>query len=175
MSQFFKILNIFSQTPSLRINGEIRPFSIFGSIIGFITMSILIAAISIILYENFSRFNFRINSYTDNSAKPDIDLKNFKLGFVLTDAMGKEIPDEDKILKTSAKFWDLHVPVWGDNTNSLSVKMEDIPIIKCNQYQSGTLFSKNFTEFSKNIKNLSCLDIQKLNKNLKGTYGNVGK
>lgn len=80
--------NLFSQKPSLRINGEKRAYSIFGVLIGIITIPILLTGIFYILYNFFSHFNYTISSYIDSSSIPNIDLKDFKLGFILTDARG---------------------------------------------------------------------------------------
>jgi hypothetical protein len=75
MSNFFELLNSFSQTPTLKINGNVRPFSIFASIIGFLLFTILITVNSYIIYQYFSRLNYTFNSYVDNLFYSDIDKK----------------------------------------------------------------------------------------------------
>ena len=169
-----KFLNLFSQVPNLRINGEIRPASIFGSIIGFLTISILISGVSFILYNYFSRLNYTINSYTDNKAKPNIDLKNFKSGFVIIDAMGLEFPEPERLFKISAKYWDIYLPVFGEDKEQ-EIEVTNIPTIKCNQYKNNTLHKDEFDKYSKMYDSMICLDIPRLNKTLKGVYGNLGR
>lgn len=172
MSKFLKFFNLFSQSPSFRINGQIRPFSIFGSIIGMITISILIAAISFILNNYFSRFNYTINSYTDNLATPDIDLKDFKLAFLLTDLMGKPFPDHERLYKISARHWDIYLPKPGENRTQ-SISFVPIPIIKCDQYKENSPLKENFDLYS-TMYNQTCLDFDTNKKNLTGIDGNTG-
>ena len=169
-----KFFNIFSQTPSLRINGDKRPASIFGSIIGLLTISGLIGGMSFILFNYFSRLDFTINYYTDNLAKPNIDLKNIKLGLQIIDALGKQIPDHKRLFKISAKFWDIYLPVPGENKPQ-TVKLIDIPTIKCNQYKNDTLHEQEFDKLSSMYNDMTCLDLPSLNNSLKGIYGNLGK
>jgi len=173
MQKLLKFFNLFSQKPSLRINGEIRPASIFGSIIGFFSILSTVPVIFYLLFEYFSRLNFTINSHTDNMIRPEIDLKKFKLGFALTDAMGREIPDADRLFQMFSKFWDLYVPEPGSN-RSHSVKVQDVNFIKCNEHRNNTLFSDYFSASTDKIKSLSCLDLDTLNQNLTGAYGNLG-
>ena len=168
-----KFLNLFSQVPTLRINGQMRPSSIFGSIVGFFSLCSLFAGLSFILINYFSRLEYIINSYTDNSAKPDIDLKNFKFGLIITDLMGKEFPDQDRLIKISAMYWDIYLPVFGENRTQ-EVTLTNIPIIKCNEYKNDTLHKKDFDQYSK-MYNINCLDIPSLNKTLKGIYSNLGR
>ena len=175
MSKYFEYFNLFSRSPTLRVNARDKPSSIFGSIIGFLAISILITAISYFLNEFFSRLNYTINSYTDNLTKPNIDLKDFKLGFKLVNSRGNDIPDIDRLFKISAISWDIHIPQLSDNTSSISAIPNEIPIIKCDQYKNDSLFYENFANYAKNFKYIDCLDIQSLNRNITGTYGNLGK
>ena len=172
MSKLINFFDFFSQTPSLRINGEYRPFSIFGSIIGFLTITFLIGGISIFLNDYFSHLSFNVNSYTDNLAKPNIDLKNFKLAFLLVDLMGREYPDKERLFKITAKYADLYIPL--SRNTSVDVNFIDIPIIKCDEYKKDELFSDKYGMYSE-MWDLTCLDFSKLEKNLKGVYGNFGK
>jgi len=170
MLKILKFFNLFSQTPQLKISGENRPFSIFGGIVGFFSISFLIAGITFILYEFFSRFQYTIESYTDNLEIPNIDLKNFKLGFSLYDLMGKKYPDQERLYKISARHWDIYIPKFGSNKTD-SVKVTNIPMIKCNEYKNDSLFYEDFNIYS----HVSCLDFSNLNKNLSGIYGNAGR
>ena len=175
MSKYFEYFNLFSRSPTLRVNARDKPSSIFGSIIGFLAISILIGAISFILNEYFSRLNYTINSYTDNLTKPNINLKDFKLGFKLINSAAKEIPDIDRLFKISAIYWDIHNPEFGDNTTGIMTRPIKIPIIKCDQYKNDSLFFDDFTNYAKNFKYIDCLDIPNLNLNITGAYGNLGQ
>ena len=132
-------------------------------------------ALSFILYEYFSKLNYTFNLYVDNIAKPDIDLKDFKLGFKLTNATGGDFPDIDRFFKISALLWDVHNPELGDDTNFIPTKITVIPEIKCDKYKNGSLFYENFAKYSNNKKDIVCFDFQSLNKTLKGSYGSIGK
>jgi hypothetical protein len=107
MCSVFQCFNLFSQTPSLKINGNIRPNLIFGSIIGFITISILIVGFCIILYDYFSYMNFNVNYLVDNLAHPKIKLDNFKISLTLGDLKGVTFPDHDRLFTISAIYWDV--------------------------------------------------------------------
>jgi len=175
MSSIFNFFNIFSQTPSLRINGQKRPASIFGSIVGFCSITILIGAMIYILFNYFSRLDYTINSYTDNLAKPNIDLKDFKLRFVITDTYGNEFPDYEKLFKISAKFWDIYLPVLGENKTQ-KIEISEIPVVLCKNLNLTNIDSDaiSLVEYSK-MYNILCLDFSVLNKNLTGVYGNLGR
>ena len=174
MSKILKFFNLFGQTPGIKINGEIRPSSIFGSIIGFFTVTILTSAIFFILHNYFSRLSFTINSYTDNSAKPDINLKELKLGFIITDPLGNQFQEQERLFKISALFWEIYLPKYGENKTQ-SFKFQPIPTIKCNQYKNDSLQKEAFDDLYKMNKNQTCLDIPSLNKNLTGVYGKLGR
>jgi len=175
MSKYFEYFNLFSRSPTLRVNAKDKPSSIFGSIIGFLAISILITAISYFLNEFFSRLNYTINSYTDNLTKPNINLKDFKLGFQLVNSKGNDIPDIDRLFKISALFWDLNNPEFGYNKTGIIARPIKIPVIKCDQYKNDSLFYENFVNFSKNFESMDCLDIPNLNLNITGAYGNLGQ
>ena len=172
MHKVFKFFNLFSQAPSFKINGETRPSSVFGSIIGFLTLSTLIAAISLILNDYLSRLNYSVNSYTDNLAKPEIDLKNFKLGFLITDLMGKEYPDHEKLFTISALYWDVFLPQFGENKTQ-TIQTVPIPSIKCDEFKDDFYLKESFDLYAKSY-NLTCLDLNVIQKNLTGIYGNLG-
>lgn len=169
-----KLFNIFSQSPSLRINGESRPFSIFGSIIGFFTLITLLIGIFFILLDYFSQLNFKLNSYIDQSARPDIDLKDFKLAYLLVEPNGKDIKDIDRLFKISAMFWDIYLPKFGENKTQ-EIDITPIKNIKCNEYKNGTEHKEEFDNFHKIYETMICLDIPSVGKNLKGVYGNLGR
>ena len=170
MLSFF---NLFSQLPSLRINGKIRPTSIFGSIIGFFAIMILLAGLTFILHNFFSRLSYTINSFTDNLAKPEINLKNFNLGFQVIDAYGTPFPDHDRLFQISALYWDVYLPKIGENKTQ-KIEFTNIPTIKCDQYKNDNLHKEIYDTYSKMYKNMICIDIPSLNQSLKGVYGNLG-
>ena len=147
-----KILNIFSQPPTLRINGSDKPISIFGSIIGFFSISILFGAICFILNSYFSRLSFNISSYIDNSARPDINLDEFKLGILLTDIMGTSFPEHERLFTISAMMWNIYLPKFGENKTQ-KIDIVPIPTIKCNQYKNGTLLKGTYDDLHKNYQN----------------------
>ena len=173
MENFIRLFNLFSQTPTLKVNGKTRAPSNFGSCIGFFTISFLIAGISFILNDYFQGLTLKANSYIDNSVIPNIDLKTMKLGFLVSDYLGNELPDQERIFSIEAKFWTIQIP-W-KKVITPKVKFEKIEKIKCNQYKENDLHRKELEEYSKLYKNLECLDFDSLNRNLTGSYENFGK
>ena len=171
MPKAFKFFNLFSQSPSLRISGDFKPPSIFGSIVGLFTVAITLVAIFFILYDYFSRLNFNVNSYTDNLIRPEIDLNEFKLGLLITDLLGRPFPDQDRIYNISAKHWDIYLSKFGENKTQ-SVQIESIPSMKCNGYKNGSLLREGF-EYLGEMYNMSCFDFR--NRKLSGIYGNAGQ
>lgn len=174
MQKFLEVFNLFSQTPTLRVNGKMAPPSIFGSLVGFSAFTIMIIFLYFTLDDYFSLMNYTINSYTDNLAKPDIDLRNFKLGFKLIDSRAQNIPDVDRIFSISAIYWDCNNPELGSNS-SISAIPIPIPVIKCDQYRKDSLFYDYFSQYARQNKDIKCLDFEAIGKNLTGAYGNVGK
>jgi hypothetical protein len=174
MSKYFEYLNLFSLTPSLMVDGKSRPFSIFGCIIGFFTLSILIFQITYIIVEYFSRLNYTHNFYIDNLSKPEINLKNFKSGFVLVNPMGLELQDRNRLFQISAIFWDFYNPKYGDD-RKIKIKTVNVPMIKCNQYKKDSLFYDDFKMLSEQYNHIECLDIEKINGTVHGSYGDIGK
>ena len=169
----FKFFDLFSQTPSIKVKGKKRLATIFGSLIGLISIIFLIAGIFFILNDYFSRLTITVNSYIDNSVKPDIDLKKFKLSFLITDLMGKEFPDQERLFTITAKHWDIFIPVLGGNSTE-SIVVEDIPKIKCNEYKNNKLLNKEIEMYTKKM-NPTCFDFEDLNKNLSGVHANFGR
>lgn len=172
MSKVFKFFNLFSQKPSLKINGEAKPSTIFGSIIGLLTITFLITFLSIIIYDLFSRFNFKVNSFIDNSLYPDIDLRKFKLGFTIGDLRGNQFLDHERLFKISVMHWEIHLPKFGENATQ-KVETSEISFKNCTDYKNDSLLQEEFLQYSK-MYNLTCLDFEKLNKNLTGVYGKIG-
>jgi hypothetical protein len=177
MLSFF---NLFSQKPSFRINGEKRPNTVFGIIIGIITIPILFVGVVYILYDFFSHSNYTINSYIDTSSSPNIDLNDFKLGFLLVNPEGKPFPDHDRIYKINALYWDIYIPKFNEiETDINKIKNTTtniIPSIRCDKYKNNTLHKQSFDLYSKKNNHIPiCLDIPNLNKNLTGVYGNLGR
>ena len=62
----------------------------------------------------------------------------------------------------------------GEN-KSQTVKLIDIPTIKCNQYKNDTLHEQEFDKLSSMYNDMTCLDLPSLNNSLKGIHGNLGR
>ena len=145
----FKSLDIFSESPSVKIDGKTKLKTKFGAFIGFLTISSLITGITIILNDYFSLLSYNFKSYIDNSIRPDIDLSKIKLGFTLTDGIGNPFSERDRLFSIKATFWDIYIPQLGDNYNTTKkVQISDIPIIKFNEYKNKLLPNETlkFTE-----------------------------
>ena len=165
----YRNLDLFSQTPSLKISGRSIASTNFGSFVGLTTIFCLITGIVFILNDYFQHSSYKVNSFVDNSARPNIDLKNVKLGFQITNYLGKRFPDRERLFSFQAKYWDIHIPV--DETYNTKVSHEKINMIKCNEYKS---YHKDMEKYEKISRKLLCLDLENLNRNLTGVYGNIG-
>ena len=130
MKVFF-LLDQFSQTPSLKVNGKNSPKTIFGSIIGLGSILTLIIGLSYIIYDYYSRNSYTFSSYTDNSLRPDIDLKKLKMGFISSSTTGKIIPNFDRLFQFSAKHWDIYYDII---TNKEIIQSTNVPIIDCSKF-----------------------------------------
>lgn len=171
MINILKSLDFFSQSPHLRVNGRNKLATIFGSAVSIFSIIILIFGISFILYDYFFYLTYNINSYTDNTITPEIDLKALKFGLLLTNGRGEEYQNPEKLFKISAALWEIKTPILG-NISDVSVSLKDIPIMKCNEYKNNPILNKEFNSYSK-IFDLNCLDFESLNRNLTGTFGNL--
>jgi len=168
-----KSMDLFGQTPALKIDGNNRLTTKFGAFIGFLTISALITGISIILNDYFSFLSYNFNSYIDNSARPDIDLSKIKLGFHLIDGLGNQFKDRDRLYSIKATYWDIYIPTLGSNETQ-KVQISDIPIIKFNEYKKNDLFKEEAELYTK-IYNADYLDFESINKNLSGIFTNFGR
>lgn len=173
MKSFFLTFDLFSQTPSLKINGGTRASTKFGSLIGIFSIIALLSGITFILLKFFGGFDFDVNSFIDNSIKPNIDLSKMKIGIHLLDKRSKEFEEAERIFSIQARLWNFYMPE--GNFTIPKVKYQEIKIIKCNEYKKNNLFSYELEQYSKIFKDLYCLDLQNLGNNLTGIYGNLGK
>lgn len=165
-----KFFDLFSQTPSLQVNGNSRLTTTFSAIIGLFAIMTIISGISIILYDFFSRFSYSINSYIDNSLEPNIDISKLKISFLITDLIGREFPDHERLFSIKAKHWEFYIPEIGKNISD-SIKINEIQKINCNQYKNNNLMNEKFEMYSK-LHNITCLDFENINKNLTGVHLN---
>ena len=171
MMDILKIFDFFSQGPSLRVNGNDKLATVFGSIVSLFAILAYIIGISLILNDYFSFLTPKINSYTDNTIRPDIDLKKFKMGLLLTNGQGKEYQNPEKLFKISAAHWDIKLtPI--KNNNDVSVVLTDIPTIKCNEYKNDPILNEEFIMHSTRF-NFTCLNYDDFPKNLTGKYGST--
>lgn len=167
---FFEFFDLFSQTPSLKINGNNRLKTNFGAVIGIFSIIILITGISFILSEYFLNLSLNVYSYVDNSKDPDIDISKLKMSFLITDLMGREFEEPERLFSIEAKHWDFFIPEDGNKTRQ-AIKIQNLKKIKCNEYVNNDLMDSKFEKFSK-LHNVTCLDFKSLGKNLKGVHLN---
>jgi hypothetical protein len=171
MSKILKFFDFYSQGPTLRVNGDTRLATNFGSIISLLSLTLLFSGLYFILNDYFSYLTFNVNSFTDNTNTPDIDLKKFKMSILLIDGQGREYENPERLFKISAAYWNVKVnPI---STNSYaSVGLIDIPTMKCNNYTDPTL-NEEFKFYTGRYKSITCLNFDKINKNLTGIFGSV--
>ena len=132
MSNILSYLDQFSQTPSLNIKGNKRVITKFGSCVSVLTLAILIAGSGFLLHDYFEGLSYRIDSYIDNSATPNIDLKKMKLGFLMMDYLGNGYPDMDRIFSFKADYWEMQFP---ERAPPKAI-FKPIPMIKCNSFKN---------------------------------------
>ena len=168
------LFDLFSQTPSLKVNGGNSPQTIFGSIIGLASIITLIFGMIYILYDYYSQLSYNFSSYTDNSIIPDIDFKKFRMGFVVTDSLGNPVPNLDRLFSIKATHWDIY---FNTNTSSVEIKISDIPKIKCSNYAENDpifkVINSTLNTYGK-THGMECLDFEAIDKNLTGIYNNFG-
>jgi len=173
MQKFFRLFDLFSQTPSLKINGGTRASTNFGSFIGFITITFLIFGIIFIINNFFSSLSYNVNYFVDNSVIPNIDLRKIKIGFHLLNYESKEFKNSEKIFSLKARLWNFY-----RNDSEMTIPetdYEEIKLIKCNKYTKNVIFNEQLNKYSLIYRDLFCLDLENLSKNLTGFYGNLGK
>jgi hypothetical protein len=174
MEFFLRKFDLFSQTPSLKINGKKMPSTLFGSCIGLISISFLLSTIIYVIYSYLKRLSLTIDSFIEVDYHEEINLKEMNIGFLITDFLGREFPDQDRMFTIQAKFWEIYVPPELNNiTKSADVKIENIDIIKCTQLKQHQ-YERNFKTYSQNYKNIVCLDLANLNRTISGIFGNYG-
>lgn len=173
MQKLFLTFDLFSQSPSLKINGATRTSTNFGALIGFITLILLLSGISLILSDYFQGLSYKVNSLIDNSAIPNIDLKRMKIGFHFINKRLQEFENGEKIFSIKARFWDFKFP---ENLLLPKVTSEEIKVIGCDQYKYKDSFTEKYiNQMNSPYKDLFCLDMENLKTNLTGVYSTLGK
>jgi hypothetical protein len=175
MQKIFRSFDLFSQSPSLKINGGSKASTNFGALVGFITIIILLSGIIFIINDYFNGLSFKINSFIDNTYLPNIDLRKVKIGFHLLNYNSKEFKQSEKIFSLKARLWNFQ-----RNHDDIAMGIpeadyEEIKLIKCDQYKNNIQFNNELDRYSKIYKDLICLDMENLGKNLTGIYGFLGK
>ena len=172
MQKIYRGFDLFSQTPSLKINGGKRASTNLGSFVGLVSVTFLISGIIFILFEYIEGIEYNVNTFVDETAIPNIEIKKLKIGFHIVDYRFKEFEDGDKIFKLKARFYKFY-----QNTSSeIEVPIleeEEIDLIKCNQYKENKLFKDKFDTYSKKYKDLFCLDTENSKENITGLYSNI--
>ena len=168
-----KFFDFFSQAPSVKINGSDRLNTIFGSIIGLFTTIIFIFGIFFIFNDYISRLSYKLNSYTDNSVKPDMDPSKFRMGFLVIDVEGNQFPERERLFTLKALHWDIYIPSLGANSTQ-SVKIENIPVKRCTDLNHTLYEFETLKDLSRNY-DTDCLDFENVNKNLSGVFNNFGR
>lgn len=163
----------FSQTPTLKVNGKKRATTIFSSIIGLLSIFGLTFGIIYLIYDYYCQFNYTFSSYKDNSIRPDIDLKDFRFGFILTDTVGNPIPNKDRLFSIEAKHWDIYFDV---TSNSTDIKVSNLPKISCYESLKNGNFEENLNVINSFAQSHGsyCFDFKSLDKNLTGIFNDLG-
>jgi hypothetical protein len=171
MSNIFSYFDLFGQIPSLKINGRNRVPTYFGSLVGFFTICFLITGMVFIITDFLNRLSYKVNSFVDRSARPNIDLKKLVMAFQITNNLAEDFPDKDRLFSFRAQYANHYAPSETENTLS-KVDFEKVNFIKCNDSKEAQQYLEFAKTYNSKTNNLLCLDLVNLNKNLTGIFPN---
>lgn len=163
------LIDFLSKTPSLKINNSNKFHTTIGIIISLVTI-ILIASYSIyFMYNLIARKNYQILERYDNQIIPDFKIFDNKIAFTITDSLGKEYENPERLFDIEAQLRDYHYQPDREFSNFTKVSLGD-----CRMYNKPP-FEKNFENLSNVWPTSKCInfyDVKKeyieKNKDLKG-------
>ena len=161
-------LDLFSQTPGLKINKYQKYYTIFGMIISLITILSIFAVAIYYTVNIFSRINYQILERIDNKLVPSTKIFENKISFTLIDPNGFQFKEPERLFSIDVKFWD----ITPRNFNGNISEFKNIPVTNCTIYQNEP-FEANFNNLMNFYKTPKCLDFKSLEKNLYGKYGSL--
>ena len=161
-------LDIFSQTPGLKINKSEKYFTIFGLIISLITVMCIVATFIYYTYLCISRKNYKILERFDNNLIPSFNISENKIGLIVMDLNGKDFKDADKLYSIEAEFREIDASIEKENI----IQLQNIPVTNCSIYINEP-FKSEAIRLMQRWPFSKCLDFRSLKKDLYGKYGSL--
>ena len=161
-------IDLFSQTPGLKINKYQKYYTIFGMIISLITILSIFAVAIYYTVNIFSRINYQILERIDNKLVPSTKIFENKISFTLIDPNGFQFKEPERLFSIDAKFWEMNP----NDDNGQLPYIYNIPATNCTIYQNEP-FREDFDTLMNFYKTSKCLDFKSLKKELYGKYASL--
>jgi len=161
-------IDLFSQTPGLKINNSEKYHTVFSMIISLISILTIFTVAIYYIVTSFSRINYQILERMDNKLVPNTKIFENKISFTIMDPNGKEFKEPERLFSIDAKFWD--ITPQDENGNLFEIK--NIPATNCTIYQNEP-FEADFDNLMKFWPTSKCLDFKSLKKKLYGKFANL--
>ena len=162
--QVLSFLDLFSQTPVLKINHGEKFTSIFGITISLLSILGILATTFYYFIQCFSRTNYKIMERTDKTITPSVKIFENKFGFYPTNAWGMPFPEHERLFSIEAKFWEMNL------SKEKRIQIHNITITNCSNYSDEPSLKTFLTNLHPSFK---CLDFKDMKTDLYGKYGSV--
>jgi len=163
-------IDLFSRAPFLRINNSDKYHTIFGLIISILTILGILSIVIYFIYASFARISYQILERMDQNIIPNTKIFENKISFILTNRLGNQFEEPDRLFSIEAKFWEIYPTAKIKNDNLINIT--DIPLKNCSIYQNEP-FKERFDNVLNFWDSAKCLDFTNLKKNLYGQFGNL--
>lgn len=160
-------IDIFSQTPLLRIKNSTHFFTLFSLLVSLTTILSIFTITIYFIHSCFSRTNYQILERMEYKNIPQHKIFENKIGLTIIDPLGKEFKDHERLFSIDAKMWNMS-PKKENNTPVI----DNIPAVNCSIYVNEP-FEKDYTDLNQNFPTSKCLDFSNLKKNLYGKYASL--
>lgn len=172
--KFLNIFDLYSQRPVMRIDGKEKISTVFGSIIGFLSVCITLIGLLYYCYDYFAGLSFSVNFYIDSREKPSIKLNDLKIAVFVTDLYALEYEEQDRLFSVSLKYWNILIPGPGDDRMQ-RLNFTYVPMINCWDYKNDSLFKNETDYLGYKYKNARCFDFSELKNELFGSKRGFGE
>lgn len=174
-SHFTDYFDLLSEKPELKINGNSRFHSYFGNFIGILLFVFTFIVTIIFINDIFKKKKYSIIYNVDNRQDPDISLNTKYIGLLITDLLGKEIPNYSRVYEIKAKFWQFNLTKAFQSNGTLEyISATEINQISCQKAYPHLINMNNQDTFKYAgllIKSAVCLDLSDTYVNFYGKYG----
>ena len=166
--------DILSLTPKIKVKSKNRFTTNIGIFLGFCIL-VFLGIVSIISFTDvLNRTNINILYNLDSRSETLIDFTDNQIILIISDAMGKEFENSEKLFNIQAKFWNVTFPRLNGTLQTQPFgQISNITVKKCSELKPYKQFKEYYDNKINLFKTSLCADFDSLNLTLFGKYGDL--